>query len=241
MVAGEELAFIRTYNISISQRNTFTFKEIIMAYTAPERNPNRVVETFAIEDNKDLIRWGPILAGIFTAIATQLVLSALGAAIGLTVGSTGGATGIGLWSVISLLVSLIIGSWVATSGCSPMNKKTALLHGLILWATTLALSSWLLANGVSGAFGVAASNAGEVLNQVQQPGGLSLPSEVPNIPNSQIAKVADTSAKAAWYFILGSLLGLAASLIGASAGARKPRPVRTGRVPEPQTPDNFVR
>ena len=209
-----------------------------MAYVQPDRN--RVVETFAIEDNKDRIRWGPIIAGIFVAIATQLILSALGAAIGLTVGSSGGAIGVSIWSIVSLLIALFIGSWVAAAGCSPMNNKTALLHGLILWATTLAISAWLLASGVTGAFGVAVSNAGEVLNQVQQPGGVDVPNEVPNVPTERLQQIADSSAKAAWYFIIGSLLGLAASLIGASVGAKKPRPVRTGIV-EPQAPENFVR
>ena len=210
-----------------------------MAYT--ESGANRIVETFAIEDNKDRIRWGPILAGIFVAIATQLILSALGAAIGLTAGTTGGALGVGIWAVISLLIALFIGSWVAAAGCSPMNKKTAMLHGLILWATTLAISAWLLASGVSGAFGIAASNAGEVVNQVQQPGGVNLPNQVPNVPSDKLQQLAEGSTKAAWSFIVGSLLGLAASLIGASAGAKKPRPLRTGRFTEPQTPENFVR
>lgn len=204
-----------------------------MAYS--ESGRNRVVETFAIEDNKDRIRWGPILGGIFVAIATQLILSALGAAIGLITGSSGVVTGI--WAVVSLLIALFIGSWVTAAGCSPMNKKTAMLHGLIFWATTLALSAWLLASGVSGAFGVVASNAGEVLNQAQQ-GGVNLPNQVPNIPTNQVEQAVD---KASWYFIIGSLLGLAASLIGATVGAKKPRPVRTGTVAEPQPPENFAR
>lgn len=205
-----------------------------MAYT--DSGTNRVVETFAIEDNKDRIRWGPIIAGIFVAIATQLILSALGTAIGLITASSGTVTGI--WTVVTLLIALFIGSWVAAAGCSPMNKKTAMLHGLILWATTLAVSAWLLASGVSGAFGIAASNAGEVLNQAQQPGGINLPNQVPNVPTGRVEEALDT---ASWYFILGSLLGLAASLIGASVGAKKPRPVRTGRVADPQPPENFVR
>ena len=210
-----------------------------MAYT--ESGINRVVETFAIEDNKDRIRWGPIIAGIFVAIATQLILSALGAAIGLTAGATGGALGVGIWAVISLLIALFLGSWVTAAGCSPMNKKTAMLHGLILWATTLAISAWLLASGVSGAFGIAASNAGEVIGQVQQPGGINVPNQVPNVPSDKLQQVANSSAKAAWSFIVGSLLGLAASLIGASAGAKKPRPLRNNRVSEPQAPENFAR
>jgi ABC-type transport system involved in multi-copper enzyme maturation permease subunit len=211
-----------------------------MAYTEPGTNTNRVVETFAIADDRDRIRWGPIIAGIFVAIATQLILSALGAAIGLRVGETGGAVGIGIWSIVSLLLALFIGSWVAASGSAPMNRKSALLQGLILWATTLAISAWLLASGVTGAFGVAASNVGEVLNQVQQPGGATLPNQVPNVSNNQLKQVADVSTKAAWSFIIGSLLGLVASLIGATAGAKKPRPVRDTGVSEPQVPQNFV-
>jgi hypothetical protein len=48
-----------------------------------------------------------------------------------------------------------------------MSRNTALLNGAILWASMLALSAWLLSSGVSGAFGVAASNAGSVMLQAQ--------------------------------------------------------------------------
>ncbi|MGF1542065.1 MAG: hypothetical protein ACFCU5_16740 [Pleurocapsa sp.] len=215
-----------------------------MAYTEPGRN--RIVETFAIEDNKDRIRWGPIIAGIVVAIATQLILSALGTAIGLSIGAAGTdagsvGLGVGIWAIISLLIALFLGSWVAAAGCSPMNKKTALLHGLILWATTLAISAWLVASGVTGAFGLAAANAGEIINQIQQPGGVDVPQQAPNVQAERLQQVAGDSAKAAWSFIVGSLLGLAASLIGASVGAKKPRPIRTERAVEPQTPENFAR
>ncbi|MEW6494589.1 MAG: hypothetical protein AB1589_19030, partial [Cyanobacteriota bacterium] len=100
---------------------------------------------------------------------------------------------------------------------------TALLNGAILWATTLAISSWLLASGISGTFGVVAANSGEILDQVQQPGGVALPNQVPTASATQARNIAETAAKTAGSFIIGSLLGLAASLIGASVGARKPR------------------
>ncbi|MCJ8282974.1 MAG: hypothetical protein MJK14_25015, partial [Rivularia sp. ALOHA_DT_140] len=157
-------------------------------------------------------------------------LSALGAAIGLTAGASGteaGAVGlgVGIWAIISLLISLFLGGWICANSCGPMNKKTALLHGVILWATTLAISSWLLASGVSGTFGVVASNAGEVLNQVQQPGGLSVPNpnQIPNVNTQEARSIAGNSAKVAWSFLFGSLVGMVAAMIGASVGARKPR------------------
>jgi hypothetical protein len=131
----------------------------------------------SVVEYHDRVRWGPILSGLVVALATQLVLSALGAAIGASFLAGSGAprsnapgvgTSVGIWSIISLLIALFIGSWVTARASGPMNRNTALLNGAILWATTLALGSWLLASGVAGAFGIAASNAGEVINQVRQ-------------------------------------------------------------------------
>jgi hypothetical protein len=179
----------------------------------------------------DRVRWGPIISGLVVALATQLVLSALGAAIGASFLSESGAPrsnapgvgqGLGIWSIISLLIALFLGSWVTSRSCGPINKNTALLNGAILWATTLALSAWLLANGVAGAFGIAASNAGEVINQVQQ-GGVNVPNPQPSVTAQQARDIAGNAAQGLWSFVIGSLLGLAASLGGASAGARSPR------------------
>ncbi|MBD2576926.1 hypothetical protein [Oscillatoria sp. FACHB-1406] len=206
-----------------------------MTYVEPPREP--YAETVAqpavassVFDYHDRVRWGPIVAGLVIAIATQLVLSALGGGLGLTAGATGtdaGAVGIGvgIWAIISLLLSLFIGGWVAGKTSGPMNSKTALLNGAILWATTLALGSWLLAMGVSGTFGAIAANAGEVINQVQESGGID-PNAVPSPTVQQAQNAAGDAAKAAWSFLLGSLLGLVAAMAGSSVGATKPRVVR---------------
>jgi len=179
-------------------------------------------------DYHDRVKWGPILAGIAIALGTQLGLSALAIAIGLNVGATGadaGAVGFGvvIGSIISLLISLFLGGWVMAQSCGPMTKKTAVLNAAILWGATLALSSWLLASGISRAVGAAAANAGEIANQVQQQGGVNIPNQAPNVDPNQVRDLAGNTAKAAWSFLLGSLLGLAAAMIGAAVGARKPR------------------
>ena len=107
----------------------------------------------SVMEYHDRVRWGPIFSGLVIAIATQLVLSALGAAIGLSNIANSGAprsiagdvgTGVGIWSIISLLISLGLGGWVTARACGPMNRNTALLNGAILWATTLTIGSWLL-------------------------------------------------------------------------------------------------
>jgi hypothetical protein len=190
----------------------------------------------SVVEYHDRVRWGPILSGLVVALATQLVLSALGAAIGASFLAGSGAprsnapgvgTSVGIWSIISLLIALFIGSWVTARASGPMNRNTALLNGAILWATTLALGSWLLASGVAGAFGIAASNAGEVINQVQQ-GGVNVPDNPPNVTAQQTRNLAGNAAEGLWSFVIGSLLGLAAALGGAAAGARSPRPYREG-------------
>ncbi|MDZ8035513.1 MAG: hypothetical protein RMY64_03530 [Nostoc sp. DedQUE08] len=183
-----------------------------------------------VAEYHDLVRWGPIISGLLVSLATQLILSAIiGAFAAGTVEGSGAprtiapnaAGNAGLWSTIALLISLFTGGWVTARACGPMNRNTALLNGAILWATTLAVSSWLLASGVSGAFGVAASNAGEVINQVQQQGGVNVPQA--NISAQQARETAANLRSGLWWFVFGSLLGLIASMIGAVTGARSPR------------------
>ncbi|MBD2021252.1 hypothetical protein H6F43_13805 [Leptolyngbya sp. FACHB-36] len=208
-----------------------------MAYT---NRPN-VVETTTVQpavDYHDRVRWGPIIAGLFTALATQLVLSGIGAAIGFTSIAGSGAprsnaddaaNAVGIWTIISLFISLFLGSWIMARCCGPMNRSTALLNGAVLWATTLALSAWLLANGVSGAFGILASNAGEIAGQAQQQiqsGNVDVPNQAPNVTAQQTRDIAGNAAKVGWSFAFGSLLGLISSLIGAVVGARSYRNVQ---------------
>ena len=202
---------------------------------------DRPASTLVASEYHDRVRWGPIFAGLAIALSTQLVLSAIGAAIasnniagsGSPRSDVGGAgTAVGVWSIISLLISLFIGGWMTTRTCGPMNRSTALLNGAILWATTLAVSAWLLSSGVSGAFGVVGANAGEIINQAQQNGanvpaitqqnGVNVPA-TPNVTAQQTRDIASNVSKAGWSFSLGSLLGLAAALAGSASGARTPR------------------
>ena len=175
-----------------------------MAY--PNEPMNRVVEpgvNIPLVEYHDLVRWGPIIAGLVTAISTQLVLTALGAAIGLS-SLAGSATpqasvdnvgsAVGIWSIISLFISLFLGGWVTARACGPMNRKVGLLNGAILWATTLAVSAWLISSGVSGAFGLAATTAGDIINQtpvdVPSPGAI----QAPNVSPKQAQNIAESSA-----------------------------------------------
>lgn len=192
--------------------------------------------TAPMVDYHDTVRWGPIFAGIVVALISQLLLSALLASIGAIgagdVAARPLATGLGIGAVISLLVSLFLGGWTMASSCGPMNSKTSMLNGIVMWATTLVLSGLLLTSGISGAFGIVASNAGEVITQAEQATNLSVPDSqeevseaVPNVSAQQAEQAAATAGKGGLAFLIGSLLGLVAALIGATVGAKKPRAV----------------
>jgi len=214
-----------------------------------ERYSNNAVTEFS-----DRVHWGAILAGLVVAISSQLLLSAIGAAMGFgNIADSGAprtdsanvAGAVGIWTIISLFVSLFIGGWITARSFGSVNRSTAALNGAILWATTLAISAWLLASGVSGAFGLAAANADRIANQVQQngitlpdvrnsipsegasPNAGATPSPIPTLSAQQTREVASNGSKTSWAFIFGSLLGLAAAMIGASVGARSLHTQRT--------------
>jgi hypothetical protein len=106
------------------------------------------------------------------------------------------------------------------------------LNGTILWASVLTLSAWLLSSGVTGAFGLAASTASNLIDQAPPaitdaiPGNTTLgniPENVPDITAQQTRDLAGNAAKVSSTFVVGSLFGLAAALIGSVAGHRRPK------------------
>lgn len=209
-----------------------------MAYSERADMDVRPVQTTTtpIVDYHDTVRWGPIFAGIVVAIISQLMLSALLASIGGFAAGDASAktigTSLGIGAIISLLISLFLGGLTMASSCGPMNSKTSMLNAIVMWATTLVLSGFLLTSGVSGAFGVIASNAGAAVTQVEQATGASIPdtqaevsNAVPNITAQQAEDAAAAAAKGGLAFLIGSLLALVAALVGATVGAKKPRAI----------------
>ncbi|WP_016951205.1 hypothetical protein [Anabaena sp. PCC 7108] len=193
--------------------------------------PTETAIASRVTEYHDRVRWGPIISGVLVGLAAQQILSAFFGALGagriansLVPRSIapGIASNVGLWSTLALLISLFLGGWVTTRGCGIMNRNTAFLNGAILWATTLALSSWLSAIGVMGTFGVVVSNAGEFINQVQQSAS-PVPQNLSQLTPEQARELAAVTSRTLWWYVFGSLLGLAMAVIGAVSGARTPR------------------
>lgn len=118
------------------------------------------------------ISWGAIFAGLFVALATQLLLSILGVGIGAStihIGSGGGASaaglgiGSGIWFFLSIVVALFVGGWVAGTVAGMPRRVEGLLHGVVVWSLTTLVTVYLLTTAIGGILGGATGLIGKVV------------------------------------------------------------------------------
>ena len=115
------------------------------------------------------ISWGAVIAGVIIILVVQMLLSMLGIGVGAsTIDPTGelpsGSTlgiGAGLWWVISALLAVLAGSWVAGRLAGSPDRTDGMLHGLVTWGLATLIVFWILTTTLSsligGAFGVVGS------------------------------------------------------------------------------------
>jgi len=143
---------------------------------------DRPVAVAVAGDSHRRVSWGAIIGGVAIALAVQMFLSLVGLGLGLTTiepasEGTPAASSIGMgaagWWVISALLALLAGGYVASRLAGTDNKRDGMLHGLLTWATMLIISVWLLTSVVGsvlgGAFnmlGSAASGATQAVSNV---------------------------------------------------------------------------
>ena len=116
------------------------------------------------------ISWGAIIAGALTALAVSLLLGLLGIGIGLSTIDPvkevnpldGLGTGSLIWLVISNLIALFAGGWVAGRFAGFPNKKDGGLHGFMAWALYATISFVYLTSTALGAI----SGVGSAISSV---------------------------------------------------------------------------
>src|SRR4051812_12628683 len=87
------------------------------------------------------VSWGAIFAGAVVAVSVQFMLATLGLAIGMaTVNPAtqqnpgqGLAVGAGIWWIITAIISLFCGGWVAGRLAAFPRWIDATLQGLVVW------------------------------------------------------------------------------------------------------------
>lgn len=125
------------------------------------------------------IRWGAVLAGVAVGISVQLVLSLLGIASGLSITSVsaGEAPGTGalIWAGVSMLISALVGSYVAGRMSGLKRKIDGILHGVVAWAVTTLLFVLLATSAGGTLLSTMFSSVGQGAHAIAQSsaGGLS--------------------------------------------------------------------
>lgn len=173
------------------------------------REPEAGVAPAAFEI-PDLVRWGPILAGLVTAFSTWMLLNLLGLAIGIG-GVQPGApptpaeaiTPSALWTALSLLIGLFVGGYIASRTAGITGGFVSAVNGAMVWASWLTLLLILTALTAAGV--IAAPGAPAAPGFTITPGLIS------------------ALAGAAWGSFIALLLGLVAAILGGIVG-RHPAP-----------------
>jgi len=132
-------------------------------------------------------------------------LSLLGVALGagglrFTQGADLGSYGLGagIWSAISLLLSLAFGGYVAARLSGTHSHLDAELHGITVWALSLLMMTVLLAQLIGSLLGTAASTAGSAIGGAASSGsaGAALGSTISNGAASLASSVAGEASPA---------------------------------------------
>lgn len=115
----------------------------IGAMPAPAGNNRSIKEGVTRRTLVPTLRWGAILAGVAAGLSTQLLLAMLGLASGLSLAnvSEGVTPGSGtlLWSILSLLIAALVGSYVAGRVSGLSRKVDGMLHGVVTWSVSTLL------------------------------------------------------------------------------------------------------
>jgi len=107
------------------------------------------------------ISWASVFAGVVIVLVTQLMLSLLGIGIGAsTINPTteqdpasGLGIGAGIWFVISSLIALFAGGWVAGRLAGIPRNTDSMLHGILTWGLATLLIFYFLTSTIGSLIG----------------------------------------------------------------------------------------
>ena len=191
-------------------------RHLVTDYAAIERTAMAVPA-------RDRIRWGPILAGLVTTLASMLVLTVLGLALGLSVfepTSDGSDVGVAaaIWSALSALASFFLGGWVAGKTAAVHGDDNALLNGFMVGATALALILWLTSTGVGNLLGGLGANISDIARiGADQVSNADIGAATESAGTAAVAAY-DEARNSAWGTLAGLLLSLGAATVGGMVG-----------------------
>ena len=131
------------------------------------------------------ISWSAVFAGVLVAIVTQMLLTLLGLGVGLgTIDpveeqnpTAGLGTGSAIWYVVSSLLSLFTGGWVAGRLASAPRLFDGVIHGVLTWCLVTLLTIYFLTTTIGSIIG----GAGRLVGGIARTAGSAVSSAAPGI------------------------------------------------------------
>jgi hypothetical protein len=170
------------------------------------------------------LRWGPVWAGLLTAVGVFFLLTLIAVAIGLQAGpgmdpteQETGFVAVLATSAIGLF-SFFVGGFVSSWSAGLADQGRSLLNGFLVWALWLVAVIVLALFGLGSLVGAAGDVFGQLVNR-----GVQAPAVD---PDTLVSIVRD----GAWQTLLVLLLTAAAAALGGVVGARPELRVAWSRV-----------
>lgn len=177
-------------------------------------NNSSPVNVAVAADRQDGVRWGPIWAGLLTALTTFLLLELLFYAFGWLDLDPGKGNSSNLVTGILALVAFFLGGIIAGATALWKGLFSGLLHGFLVWALGVVAFIALTFFGASallGSFGSLSNQLGVGPQQVQST------TDVSDSEASQASeKAKDAAAPAFW----GLALPLGSAMLGGLIGSK---------------------
>jgi hypothetical protein len=175
--------------------------------------------------------WGPVLAGAVSAIALQLLFTVLGLAIGIIVADAGDSadagaisTAAGAWWLITGTIALALGGVVVGCLWGHYSNISLHLHSFAMWSI-VAIFGFVVIWSSAGLATQAASPLATIASQYdidpQQTMDRARSADPDAADTSRVAEEAeDAATAAAWWSLIGLIIGIVATLIGGVVGTK---------------------
>lgn len=205
-----------------------------------ERQPLSTSADSHEQEPKNLVQWGPIIAGVITTVAVMLLLTVLGLATGASVlepreAGEGVGTAASIWGAVSAIIAFFIGGLVAARSASVIGGGAALLNGFLVAAAVMLLVLYMIGAGLGNLFGTVGNNIGDIANVAQnqttvqemtQEDVEQAADDVMDEATAVADDAFDTAEGAAWGTFAGLVLVHAAAAVGGLVGSNSRGDIR---------------
>lgn len=139
------------------------------------------------------ISWSAVFAGVIAALIVHILLGLLGTAIGATTIDPQQeqnplqhlGTGALIWSGVSMLIAMAVGSYVA----GRLAQREGALHGLLMFGVSTVITLWLAISLASGIIGGAFNILGSGMNAL----GSGISAVAPSVTNMAKEKLQENN------------------------------------------------